>query len=156
MGNCISGVVGSAAVRPRQDGGPERTGAQGEAPAPAAFGVADALTGLRVREYRIDGLLAPRTSALPAQAERRALEIGRNQVRSTAWGLQEVRQSLDHPEAPHVNLGADPAQAARLMAAGATRLVGEIDAVIERGRESVKDQRILAGLNPLMRFPHAR
>ncbi|GKS97512.1 hypothetical protein [Acidovorax sp. SUPP2825] len=157
MGNCIGAAGASASVHHRQGDGPADTRARGEAPAPpAAFGVDEALAGLRAREHRIDGLLGPRAGALLASPERWALEIGRDQVRSSAWGLQAVRQSLDHPEAPHMRLGADPAQAARLMAARATRLAGEIDAVIERGKESAKDQRVLAGADPLMRSPHAR
>lgn len=66
MGNCIGGSSGTASVRRREDQGTASTnaGVQAEQSASAAFGVDAALSGLRSRERRINGLLGPDTNEL--------------------------------------------------------------------------------------------
>ncbi|GKT22642.1 hypothetical protein [Acidovorax sp. SUPP3334] len=161
MGNCIGSSNGNASVRRHQDQGSASTNAsaQVEEPASAAFGVDAALSGLRSRERRINGLLGPSTNELLASPVRTQLESLRTQVQSSAGDLMALQQTLNRQNSQRIDLGDDPVGAVRLLTRQSERLGRQVDPIIQEHEAVIEDLQTRAGLtedHPSMRFPQGR
>lgn len=161
MGNCIGGSSGNASVRRRQDQGTASTnaGVQAEQSASAAFGVDAALSGLRSRERRINGLLGPDTNELLGSPVRRELESLRTRVQSAAGHLTALQQTLNRQNSQRIDLGDDPVGAVQLLTAQSERLGRQVEPVIQRHEDAIDDLQNRAGLaedHPSTRLPQGR